>query len=520
MCFHLHPVSPTVPCYRANLKKKKKQDVPSQKAENIPGHIGYKDVDFLAQYVIGMDGKLDSVARGKDKKSSNGTKKRPERSRSQQTDLPEKDDSDDDEEKASSSSQLSPKHSSSLQVEDLNGRHAFSDDEKGYCSDQESGFQVMRSKNRRYNRHNRLPMTKGYIVNKVPVQTTSLSKTPSITSGTSVSLNSRGYDSERECNYSEESVKKKPLRRKSISSVPHSQENSAENSDVDSSLSLPTAALSGAGRISYAQIAKSTLVQSQVHQSSCLQTAPAVSSKQHQSIGKRTSHAVKSAGDGETRSSSVNALAAGIVATASEITDITSPVSMCTRNSLNEDKCKQPLKTSASCSEIAVTCSLETSPSPLLKQNSAPEAKCPVNSSSSHNNNLPPVIICGDVARNANTESDAQFTFGFFDDVIEEDNCCNSNSSSGNSSASCSPEGNQEKSIVTLTSDHHQDVHLSFNYNEVLAYIRKGMTVALCVFTVVLIFSLFLFLSPTAWVNSERTMQMQALSASEKSSWA
>lgn len=458
-----------------------------------------------------MDAKLECATRVKDKKSSNAsTKKRPERSRSQQADLQEKNDTDDEEEKASSSTHLSPKHSSSLQVEDLTGRHAFSDDEKGYCSDQETGFQVMRSKNRRFNRHNRLPMTKGHmVVNKVPVSTTSLSKTPSITSATSVSLNSRGYDSERECNYSEESVKKKPVRRKSISSVPHSQQNSAENSDVDSSLSLPVASLTGAGRISYAQIAKSTLVHANHIQQSPVASAPAsasvvVSSKQHQSASKRTSHASGKSDVGEIRPSSVNSLAAGIIATASEVSTrpvvvaaatSTASVSTCIKsnNSTNsEATCKQPLKTSASCSEITVTCFTEPSPSPLLKQNSAPEAKSPVS------NNLPPVIICGDVKRNGSMQNDAQFTFGFFDDVIEEDNCCNSNSSSGNSSASCSPESNQDKSIVTLTSDHHhQDVHLSFNYNEVLAYIRKGMYSPLSLYMCYddkFFFSLFLFL--------------------------
>lgn len=161
----------------------------------------------------------------------------------------------------------------------------FSDTEKGYHSDHESGFQIPKRHRLRHKRPPRsLPPKQRSFHSSSYQSTTSspLSTTPSTISFCStaeaVSVNgatstARGYESEREFGAEEYGTRPKRQRpderRKVASSMPHSEQNSADNSDVDSSLSLPAvrrvtteilpSCPTPMAKISYAQMAKSSV---------------------------------------------------------------------------------------------------------------------------------------------------------------------------------------------------------------------------------------------------------------------
>lgn len=232
--------------------------------------------------------------RGNDKK-----KKTPERSNSQ----PESSSSDDKvadkmAKGRRSTSPLdrmsSPSHSHATSVasyaaDEFILRDEFSDDEKGYHTDQDSGFQLINGRKRfnRQHRMSRLPVNRQqfHTSTRPTVLTTATPSSPTASSpsfsGTafsgasasasgSANLTSRGYESEKEFYPDNFSSRQATVRRrKTASSMPHSQRNSPENSDVDSSLSLPIVHRTPppapppvtedehSGRISYAQIARS-----------------------------------------------------------------------------------------------------------------------------------------------------------------------------------------------------------------------------------------------------------------------
>jgi hypothetical protein len=290
-------------------KNKKNREEPVITAGQLPGNIGDKDVDYLTHYVIGQDARMTASVSRRDRKvadRSKDKKKAPERSNSQ----PESSSSCEEKvvdkmPKGRSTSPLdgmdmhrpsSPSQSDA--PDEFIIRDEFSEDEKGYHTDQDSGFQLMIGK-RRYNRHNRmsrLPVNRQQQVqspaastarpnNNVAAAATPSSPTASsspsystaafsvsgasASASGSVNLTSRGYESEKEFDNYSSSRQTTIRRRKTASSMPHSARNSPENSDVDSSLSLPIVHRlpppapppviedDRSGRISYAQIARS-----------------------------------------------------------------------------------------------------------------------------------------------------------------------------------------------------------------------------------------------------------------------
>lgn len=299
----------SAPFSRKPERKKKNRDEPKLLAGNIPGNIGDKDVDYLTHYVIGQNARPAAAAaparrdrKPVDRAKDNDKKKKtPERSNSQ----PESTSSDDKvmdkmAKGRRSTSPLdrasSPSHSHAASVasyaaEEFILRDEFSDDEKGYHTDQDSGFQLINGRKRfnRQHRMSRLPVnrqhfhatTRPYVLTAAtPSSPTpsspSFSGTAFSVSGASASasgsanLTSRGYESEKEFYPDNFSSRQATVRRrKTASSMPHSQRNSPENSDVDSSLSLPIVHRTPppapppvtedehSGRISYAQIARS-----------------------------------------------------------------------------------------------------------------------------------------------------------------------------------------------------------------------------------------------------------------------
>jgi len=191
-----------------------------------------------------MDSKAAALKRDRKSKSegvkTGGTNKgRPKRSSSAENT------------KARSPSPLpntSPGHTASMSsydADELTLRDEFSEGEKGYHTDQDSGFQVIRTR-KRYSKHNRIPhQTQGSSkTSSSPVTSSSLSAASfSLVSGPSASesaaMTSRGYESEKEFYPEEDFRLSQVVKRKTASSMPHSERNSPENSDLDSSLSLP-----------------------------------------------------------------------------------------------------------------------------------------------------------------------------------------------------------------------------------------------------------------------------------------
>ncbi|KAI1293824.1 hypothetical protein HDE_06586 [Halotydeus destructor] len=304
---------------RPELKKKRTKAEEKTLAEQIEGHIGHKDVEYLVNYVTGEGGKDGSkskeggVQRAKktqsapisqSKLSSRDSRKRNANENEDNSTIPvnsqERSKSVDNEPKmkrvqtiseSASASQISklpsegllsspdeeardtfgelivsppgsPRQAPSESFVSYNSRcDDLTDDEKGYLSDQDSGFQVARTKRHRHLRNRQdyadLQVRRSLPLNKKGLQSyhhhpssasSPLSTTPSAVSVSSsaapsisgVTSTSRGYESEREY-YTEESRKRQESsRRKVATSMPHSGENSADNSDVDSSLSLPT----------------------------------------------------------------------------------------------------------------------------------------------------------------------------------------------------------------------------------------------------------------------------------------
>ena len=232
---------------RSNAVKKKKKEEPKLLAEQIEGHIGDRDVDYLTEYIVGMDSKAALKRDRKSKTDSGKGSKNPRKPRSSSAENTKQG-------RPRSPSPLpSPSgHTtasmSSYDADELTLRDEFSDGdaEKGYHTDQDSGFQVIRTK-KRYNRHKSRPSQA--VQNKrssSPVTSSSLSAASfSLVSGTSAAasdstaMTSRGYESEKEF-YPEEDFRLSQVnKRKTASSMPHSERNSPENSDLDSSLSLP-----------------------------------------------------------------------------------------------------------------------------------------------------------------------------------------------------------------------------------------------------------------------------------------
>lgn len=293
---------------RPRSKNKKKEKGEVVKAGELPGNIGDKDVDYLTHYVIGHEaGRSSTAVSRRDRKvterSKDNKKKAPERSNSQPESSSSEEKVVDKMPKGRSTSPLdhrpsSPSHATSVAsyaADEFILRDEFSDDEKGYHTDQDSGFQLMIGK-RRYNRHNnrmsRLPVTRQSVQpnHHRPSNSAAVTATPSSPTASSpsfstaafsvsgasasasgsVNLTSRGYESEKEFYQDNYSNRQTAIRRrKTASSMPHSARNSPENSDVDSSLSLPivhripppapppVAEDEHSGRISYAQIARS-----------------------------------------------------------------------------------------------------------------------------------------------------------------------------------------------------------------------------------------------------------------------
>lgn len=157
---------------------------------------------------------------------------------------------------------------------------ALSDDEQMHFAvsdsempDRDTGFIVAKSKKymrRKGTRKNE--QLSSLQRSSYPSAASSSSTTPSLASSTAFATNSRGYESERE--YSEEYRRYQDImRRKSVSSMPHSEQNSADNSDGEfSSHSMPVrggsiyrpqfsrttpSSMSTTPKASYADIAKS-----------------------------------------------------------------------------------------------------------------------------------------------------------------------------------------------------------------------------------------------------------------------
>lgn len=163
-------------------------------------------------------------------------------------------------------------------------RYAASDSE---MADQETSFQTVKSKHLK--RRKGVSRNKGDLRMSSPLprssnhiftnSSSSTSTTPSVTSSTSNSVNTsmtaRGYESEREYCADEYRRRKEYLNhRKLASSMPHSEQNSADNSDMESSCSYPVSgrmpilptppgppaassnSISSTPKVSYADIAK------------------------------------------------------------------------------------------------------------------------------------------------------------------------------------------------------------------------------------------------------------------------
>lgn len=255
----------------------------------------------MTHYVIGQNARPAPPVRRKatdrPKDTSDKKKKTPERSNSQPESSSSEDKVVDKMAKGRRSTSpldrgSSPSHATSVASyaadEFILRNDEFSDDEKGYHTDQDSGFQLINGRKRfnRQHRMSRLPVNRQNFQNSRPnVLTTATPSSPTASSspsfsGTAFSVsgasasasgsaNLRGYESEKEFYPDNFSSRQATVRRrKTASSMPHSERNSPENSDVDSSLSLPIVHRTPppapppvtedehSGRISYAQIAR------------------------------------------------------------------------------------------------------------------------------------------------------------------------------------------------------------------------------------------------------------------------
>ena len=486
---------------RRIAKSKKNREEPPVLAGNLPGNIGDKDVDYLTHYVSGLDPTRSAGTSRRERKAvegrskeAGGKKKAPERSNSQPesscseekvvTKMP----------KGRSTSPLdrpsSPSHAASVASyapdELILRSDEFSDEEKGYHTDQDSGFQLMIGK-KRYNRHNRASRLPGVNSSssrqanaRVPTAATlsptasspaSLSAAASFSvSGASASgstnLHSRGYDSEKEFYADNFSSRQATVRRrKTASSMPHSERNSPENSDVDSSLSLPivhrlpprppVSEEDHSGRISYAQIARSASTAAARPTPATSRSAAAIDAgagagvKSRQSAPKPPASHVQSSVASESASSVDNPAAEAREPEASGTSGVACDSG--TRVSLNESEisaCDAAIGVTVSSggSSLPPPSSTASSGAPnaaadnrqqIRKHNSIPEASFKSMIATKTLNRsldsarppleMPAVIMCTDgagpsSAKCANgSEAPTAVTFGFFDDLTDDD---------------------------------------------------------------------------------------------------
>lgn len=294
-------------------------------AEQIEGHIGDKDVEFLVHYVDGGSSNSENVkvsnngnnansskvpgnasstpGNGSNKKKSNNFNGKEPRKRTV-TDGGSIPNGDRLEEESRENSPVEPSStatkfnkypftkSESLDSPAVSPSQApsiascveygamehYSDDGMEYHSDREAGFvpytrrRKVRGQSQKLSLHTIRSKARSVGGNSsfASAASSPLSITPSVISASSMSgtgvqgtsgTTCRGYESEREY-YNED--RKQGSRRKAVSSMPHSEQNSPENSDVDSSLSLPTAAhhrisstaaASAVQKVSYAKMA-------------------------------------------------------------------------------------------------------------------------------------------------------------------------------------------------------------------------------------------------------------------------
>ena len=562
--------------------------------------------------MIGQEARSTAASR-RDRKvtdrSKDNKKKAPERSNSQ----PESSSSSEEKvmdkmPKGRSTSPLdrpsSPSHATSVASyapDEFILRDEFSDDEKGYHTDQDSGFQLMIGK-KRYNRHNRmsrLPVNRHHFQPTRPNVVTATPSSPTASSPSfstaafsvsgasasasgSVNLTSRGYESEKEFyadNYSNRQTTIR--RRKTASSMPHSERNSPENSDVDSSLSLPIVHRlpppapppvvedDHSGRISYAQMARSASAASAPVTAVPTAATPR-SNATNYSISKSVS---TSAGTdaGKIRAQGKSAPHKSNVANESatpkdnpgnEGQELTTaaPAAAAASSSENESAPRvSMIESELSGSVIDVTpknrlVPVSTSNSgtaagdsrqQIRKHNSIPETafKSMITTKTLNRSldsarpppELPAVIMCDDSATSVeetvpNGLSSTGVTFGFFDDLVEDDKSVPAFCANGNQKVELdSFEPNHPDPLSPVPNPHVDsaqvpDVHISeetvqaaskkqesdnkeldrsqsntkrttgpssisyppdvdietFNYTEILAYIRKGLFSCIC----------------------------------------
>jgi hypothetical protein len=382
--------------FRSNVAKKKKKEEPKLLAEQIEGHIGDRDVDYLTEYIIGMDSK---AALKRDRKSKTdfgkGNKTRKPRSSSAENAK---------QGRARSPSPLpSPGHTaasvSSYDADELTLRDEFSDGdaEKGYHTDQDSGFQVIRTK-KRYNRHNSRSHAVQNKRSSSPVTSSSLSAASfSLVSGASAAasdstaMTSRGYDSENELYPKDEFRTSQVNKRKTASSMPHSERNSPENSDLDSSLSLPFVHRTIVPRESTTRPSYAATVASS-STDPVMMTVPSV--KDCVTLPEVTSRA-KSVETTSLPSSKVPVVVQVVSLDKISSSNHNQRQTLKKQNSVPGNSLKSMVKTKG------LNRSLDCEPPPLVALES-----------------LPPVIMCNDdVPSTQETNSATTVTFGFFDDV-------------------------------------------------------------------------------------------------------
>lgn len=405
-------------------KKRTKPGEPKVLAEHIEGFIGDKDVEFLVHYVAGSkdsnkanSAKVPASTPGNSrKKPVNGKEPR----RRNVTDggitngcLEEESREGSPVEESTSkfnkypftksesldSPAVSPSQAPSIASCVEYGRE-YSEDEMGYHSDREAGFvpYTRRKKVRGQSQKILRSSIKARSVGNSSLASAAsspLSNTPSVVSSMSAQGNvgntCRGYESEREY-YNED--RKQVSRRKAVSSMPHSEQNSPENSDVDSSLSLPVAAhrMQAIQKVSYAEMAASNNITTRLPSDIVLEVNQVPVTDNTCTNSNKHSHV-------ESNHQFLNPTYCDLKSSASNISfQIKS----------NQDSAHQHLSI------------------PRLNQDQSTETLCynetilsddPVHGESAAL--LPPVIMFGEakVVEGISDSSSTSFTFGFFDDI-------------------------------------------------------------------------------------------------------
>lgn len=471
------------------IKKKVKPDEPLVLAEHIEGYIGDKDVEYLVHYVAGSDSsktssnaKVPASAPGNSRKKPVNGKSEPRKRAVTDGGLTNgcleeesREGSPTDDTVSSSnvnherkfnkypftksesldSPAVSPSQAPSIASCVEYGRGEYSEDEMGYHSDREAGFvpYTRRKKVRGQSQKILHSSNKARSVGNSSLASAAsspLSNTPSVISASSMSAQGtaattcRGYESEREY-YAED--RKQLSRRKAVSSMPHSEQNSPENSDVDSSISLPVAAhrIQPVQKVSYAEMAASSSISTVKLPSDMVQAEADqvpledITSTTNTCINIKNHPHVESSHNQIFNNNNNSSTNCDLRPAASNPSPSSLPLSSTSLSSAHQTKSKQDRQTHPSPRPSPSSIPSLTVSHPVSNQltrittktiisndeaNTAssddPILEINFNKSNDEVAGLPPVIMFGEskgVVEGISETSSASFTFGFFDDI-------------------------------------------------------------------------------------------------------